>query len=75
MGYPYKRFRSAAYNVSVHPLEKSAVRFHLASLEALGWNAAYAPPRIHLDEGRVPLALGVEEGRPHGATDPHVEGQ
>jgi hypothetical protein len=33
VGYPNKRLRSAAYNVLVRPTEKSAVRFHLASLE------------------------------------------
>jgi len=48
VGYPNKRLRSAAYNVTVRPTEKSAVRFHLASLEALGWEAPYTPPRLYV---------------------------
>jgi ADP-heptose:LPS heptosyltransferase len=70
VGYPHKRFRSAAYNVSVRPLEKSAVRFHLASLEALGWDAPYAPPRLFLGEGERMAAWNhlAERGVPAGAT-------
>ena len=30
---------------------------------------------IHLDERLVPLAPREQEGRPHGATDAHVEGE
>jgi lipopolysaccharide heptosyltransferase II len=62
VGYPNKKLRSAAYNVLVRPTEKSAVRFHLASLEALGWDAPYVPPRIYVrDEERFAAraALGV----------------
>lgn len=59
VGYPNKRLRSAAYNVLVRPTEKSAVRFHLASLEALGWDAPYVPPRIHL------TSLETESARRH----------
>ena len=50
VGYPNKNLRSAAYNVTVRPTEKSAVLFHLASLEALGWDAPYAPPRIFVTD-------------------------
>jgi ADP-heptose:LPS heptosyltransferase len=70
VGYPHKRFRSAAYNVSVRPLEKSAVRFHLASLAAIGWDATYAPPRIYLSDGERAAAWNhlAEHGVPAGAT-------
>jgi ADP-heptose:LPS heptosyltransferase len=70
VGYPHKRFRSAAYNVSVRPTEKSAVRFHLASLEAIGWDGAYVSPRIHLGEGERAAAWNhlAEYGVPAGAT-------
>jgi ADP-heptose:LPS heptosyltransferase len=70
VGYPHKRFRSAAYNVNVRPLEKSAVRFHLASLEAIGWEGAYVPPRIYLADGERAAAWNhlAEHGVPAGAT-------
>jgi len=70
VGYPHKRLRSAAYNVMVRPLEKSAVRFHLASLEALGWDAPYTPPRIYIGEGERMAAWNhlAERGVPAGAT-------
>ena len=59
VGYPNKKLRSAAYNVLVRPTEKSAVRFHLASLEALGWDAPYVPPRIHVSEEERASARGA----------------
>ncbi len=70
VGYPHKRFRSAAYNVMVKPVEKSAVRFHLASLEALGWDAPYASPRVYLSDGERSAAWNhlAEHGVPAGAT-------
>lgn len=70
VGYPHKKFRSAAYNVHVRPTEKSAVRFHLASLEAMGWDAPYAKPKLHLTEEERAAAwdeLAVL-GIPRGAT-------
>jgi len=70
VGYPHKRFRSAAYNRSVRPTEKSAVLFHLASLTALGWDAPYTPPRIYLSDGERAAAWNhlSEHGVPAGAT-------
>jgi heptosyltransferase-2/heptosyltransferase-3 len=70
VGYPNKRLRSAAYNVLVHPTEKSAVRFHLASLEALGWDAPYVSPRIFLGEDESSAAWEdlAARGVPAGAS-------
>ena len=63
VGYPNKKLRSAAYNVLVRPLEKSAVRFHLASLEALGWDAPYVPPKIFIhDDERAEARAAFGEG-------------
>ena len=56
VGYPHKKLRSAAYNVYVRPTEKSAIRFHLASLEALGWDTRYELPAITLAPGEVEAA-------------------
>jgi len=70
VGYPHKKFRSAAYNVAVRPTEKSAIQFHLASLTALGWDARYELPEIILAEGELLAARNhlAERGVPAGAT-------
>lgn len=69
VGYPHKKFRSAAYNVAVRPTEKSAIQFHLASLTALGWDARYELPEITLAEGELLAARNhlAERGVPAGA--------
>ena len=68
VGYPNKRLRSAAYNIMVRPTEKSAVKFHLASLEALGWDAPYVAPRIFLSDAERSAAWNhlAERGVPAG---------
>jgi ADP-heptose:LPS heptosyltransferase len=69
VGYPHKKFRSAAYNVAVRPTEKSAILFHLASLTALGWDARYELPEITLAEGELAAARDdlAARGVPRGA--------
>jgi ADP-heptose:LPS heptosyltransferase len=65
VGYPGKGWRSALYTHHSHPRTLSATGFHLASLDALGWPAPAATPRLHVaaaarDEARAGLAaLGV----------------
>jgi ADP-heptose:LPS heptosyltransferase len=43
VGYPNKGWRSSLYTHHAHPRTLSAIGFHLASLEALGWGDAEAP--------------------------------
>ncbi len=58
IGYPGKGWRSALYTHHVRPRVLSAVRFHLASVSALGWPAPDGVPRLS-----VPAAAcaGVRE--------------
>jgi heptosyltransferase-2/heptosyltransferase-3 len=69
VGYPHKKFRSAAYNVPVRPTSKSAILFHLASLEALGWEPRYELPEITLAPAELLAARNhlAERGVPAGA--------
>jgi ADP-heptose:LPS heptosyltransferase len=68
VGYPNKGWRSALYTHHARPRTLSAIGFHLASLEALGWNAGPRPPRLHVGEAargaaaRELAALGVPAG-------------
>ena len=66
VGYPNKRMRSAAYNVPVRTDAVSAIAFHLASLEALGWDARLEVPRARPERRRD--VGGVEP--PGGAGHP-----
>ena len=65
VGYPNKGWRSSLYTHHVAPRTLSAVSFHLASLEALGWPAPVTTPRLFVtdsarDEAREGLAeLGI----------------
>lgn len=71
VGYPNKGWRSALYTHHARPRTLSAVGFHLASLEALGWpvppegDAAARTPRLHVSEPargearRALAAMGV----------------
>ncbi|MGH7723951.1 MAG: glycosyltransferase family 9 protein [Candidatus Eiseniibacteriota bacterium] len=67
-GYPGKRLRSAAYNIAVKTDATSAIRFHLASLEALGWETEYAIPDLRLTDGELKAAWNhlTERGVPAG---------
>jgi len=69
VGYPNKRLRSAAYNITVAPTEKSAIQFHLASLTALGWEPQYELPQIFLSPAERSAAWNhlAERGVPAGA--------
>ena len=68
VGYPGKGWRSAVYTHHVRPRTLSAVDFHLASVERLGWPAPRGFPRLHVEEtsreeAREALAaLGVPPG-------------
>jgi len=48
VGYPNKGWRSALYTHHARPRTLSAIGFHLASLEALGWPAPGGVPRVHI---------------------------
>lgn len=50
VGYPFKGWRSALYTHHARPRTLSATEFHLASLTALGWEAARSTPRLHVSE-------------------------
>jgi ADP-heptose:LPS heptosyltransferase len=50
VGYPFKGWRSAMYTHHVRPRTLSSIGFHLASIEALGWPAPGATPRLHVSE-------------------------
>jgi ADP-heptose:LPS heptosyltransferase len=53
VGYPNKGWRSALYTHHARPRALSAVAFHLASLQALGWSLPATPsprPRLHLGD-------------------------
>jgi ADP-heptose:LPS heptosyltransferase len=69
VGYPAKGWRSAAYTHHVRPRTLSAVRFHLASVAALGWPAPDAVPRLHLSAASRADAEGAlqQAGVPPGA--------
>lgn len=66
VGYPNKGWRSSLYTHHARPRTLSAIGFHLASLEALGWPALASMPRLAIpesarDEARTGLAeLGVD---------------
>lgn len=68
VGYPNKGWRSILYTHYVRPRTLSAVGFHLASLDAVGWPSAHATPRLHVgevaraDADRALEALGVAPG-------------
>jgi len=83
VGYPHKGWRSALYTHHARPRTLSAVGFHLASLEALGWEAPGGPwsglgpargpaprPRLHLaPAAREEAARALESlGVPRDAT-------
>jgi ADP-heptose:LPS heptosyltransferase len=69
VGYPNKRLRSAAYNVPVRTDAVSAIAFHLASLEALGWDARLEVPALALRDAEKAAAWNhlAERGIPAGA--------
>ncbi|HVP14022.1 MAG TPA: glycosyltransferase family 9 protein [Terriglobales bacterium] len=50
VGYRGKGWRSALYTHHARPRTLSAIGFHLASLEALGWPAPSSMPRLHVSE-------------------------
>jgi ADP-heptose:LPS heptosyltransferase len=64
VGYPNKGWRSAMYTHHARPRTLSAIRFHLASIAALGWPADETAPRLTIaraDEAAEALAaLGVD---------------
>ncbi len=70
VGYPHKGWRSGLYTHHARPRTLSAIGFHLASLDALGWTAAAATPRLHIREAaraearQALAALGVPDGAP-----------
>jgi ADP-heptose:LPS heptosyltransferase len=67
VGYPNKGWRSALYTHHARPRTLSAVGFHLASLDAIGWPAPAGVPRLHVGEaaraaaGAALRALEVRE--------------
>jgi ADP-heptose:LPS heptosyltransferase len=69
VGYPNKRLRSAAYNVPVRTDHVSAIAFHLASLEALGFEVRPEVPALALSAGERSAAWNhlAERGIPAGA--------
>ena len=76
VGYPNKGWRSALYTHHARPRTLSAVGFHLASLDAVGWPAPAAgderarTPRLHVrDAARAEARAALREaGVPAGAT-------
>ncbi len=68
-GYPGKKLRSAAYNVPVKTDAVSAIAFHLASLEALGWEPRIEVPALTITAGEKSAAWNhlAERGVPAGA--------
>src|SRR4029077_4214950 len=48
VGYPNKGWRSALYTHHARPRTLSAIGFHLASLEALGWPGTTRVPALHV---------------------------
>ena len=68
VGYPHKGWRSSLYTHHAQPRTLSAIGFHLASVEALGWPAPVTTPRLAIpdaarDEARAALSeLGVADG-------------
>ena len=69
VGYPGKKLRSAAYNVPVKTDAVSAIAFHLASLEALGWDPRTEVPALTITPGEKSAAWNhlAERGVPAGA--------
>jgi len=69
VGYPNKGWRSAFYTHHARPRTLSAVGFHLASLEALGWPAPVGVPRLHVTaSARADAETSLRElGVPAGA--------
>ena len=73
VGYPGKGWRSRSYNRFVHPRGTSAVAFHLASIEALGWEADLsAVPRLFLGRGALSAARARLESLGVSGTDRFV---
>jgi ADP-heptose:LPS heptosyltransferase len=68
VGYPNKKLRSAVYNLHAHPKGLNAVRFHLASLEALGWPVVEEVPALAIAESERLAAWNhlSERGVPGG---------
>lgn len=65
VGYPHKGWRSSSYTHHTRPRTLSAIGFHLASLEAVGWGEPGSPwssgsrvtgaapqPRLRIDDAR-----------------------
>ena len=69
VGYPGKKLRSAAYNVPVKTDAVSAIAFHLASLEALGWEPHTEVPALTITAAEKSAAWNhlAERGVPAGA--------
>jgi ADP-heptose:LPS heptosyltransferase len=69
VGYPHKGWRSALYTHHARPRTLSAIGFHLASLEALGWPAHAGGPRLHVAAETLAGARAAlrEEGVPADA--------
>jgi len=67
VGYPHKGLRSGVYTHHSRPRTLSAIGFHLASVETLGWPAPYRVPELHVSEAARTEAqaalsdLGVSE--------------
>jgi ADP-heptose:LPS heptosyltransferase len=67
VGYPNKGWRSALYTHHARPRTLSAVRFHLASLAALGWPATERVPALHIPHDRRTEALQALAALAHPA--------
>lgn len=68
VGYPNKGWRSSLYTHHARPRTLSAVRFHLASIAALGWPWVESTPRLVVREtaemGAALATLGVPAEAP-----------
>lgn len=69
VGYPGKKFRSAAYNVPVRTDAVNAVEFHLASIRALGWEPRFEVPALAISAAEKSAAWNhlSERGIPVGS--------
>jgi ADP-heptose:LPS heptosyltransferase len=60
VGYPGKGWRSGRYNRFVYPTGKSAIAFHLTSINVLGWKVDWeAVPQLYVPERRCHLAAAL----------------
>ena len=62
VGYPYKGWRSSLYTHHARPRTLSAIGFHLASLETIGWPAPMGVPKLVIsDAARAEAREGLRE--------------